>query len=177
MSRVANRYSKALFQSALEEKKIDIIQSDIESIKILIIESSDFSNLIQNPLIQLRVKSKLMENVLKGKVDLLTFKFMQLLCQKKRANLLPEIIERFEDLVLDFKGIVRGELVSTIKLGSEQIQRITNKISEITGKSIQLQERIDETLVGGFVVKFKDTVIDLSINGQLEKLREKLVFG
>jgi ATP synthase F1 delta subunit len=86
-----------------------------------------------------------------------------------------EIIDRFKNRVLEYKGIVPGTLIARAPLGSEQVAEIKKRIETLTGKEILLSEQADQTMMGGFIVKIEDTVIDLSINTQLEKLRNRLV--
>ena len=79
--------------------------------------------------------------------------------------------------VLTYKGIVPGVIRSAAHLSANQRQEIEKKVESITGKNIVFTEEIDSDLIGGFVIRVKDTVIDLSIKGQLEQLRHKLIHG
>jgi F-type H+-transporting ATPase subunit delta len=177
LSRVANRYSKALFRAAQEEDKIDTVEVDLQSVRNLIAQSSEFRNLLFNPLIPAIRKTEQVSTIFKDKVDILSHRFLHLLCDKKRSNVLPEVIDRFYELLYEFKGILTGKIISAGPLGGNPIENISAKIREMTGKPVQLELETDSELIAGFVVKIKDTVIDLSVKGQLEKLRNKLVYG
>lgn len=177
MSRVANRYCKALFHAALEENKIDTIDADLQTVQNLITQNTEFRGMLVNPLIPAAKKSELISRIFKGKVDVLTYRFLQMICNKKRSNLLTEVINRFNELLYAFKGILKGKIISAQALDSKEVQNINEKIKEITGKKVELELETDADLIGGFIVTVQDTIIDLSVKGQLDKLRKKLVFG
>jgi F-type H+-transporting ATPase subunit delta len=177
VSRVANRYSKALFRVALEQNKIDVVIEDLQMIQSLAEQNKDLKNLMQNPLIPTKKRISLIAALFEGKVDQLTFDFLNLICGKKRTAFLNEIAEKFAAHVQMHKGITPGVIRSAKKLSSGQREQIEKKVESLTGKKILFSEEIDQSLIGGFIVKVRDTVIDLSVKGQLEKLRHKLVHG
>jgi F-type H+-transporting ATPase subunit delta len=177
LSSVANRYSKALFELALEQGRLEEVEADLLGVKELITVNKDFSDLLLNPLIPLRVRSESISKLFKGKINQLTYNFFQLICQKKRTNLLLLIIDRFMARILDYRNIVSVEVISAHSLADDQINTINTKVAEIVDKKIQLEKKIDQNLIGGFIIKIKDTVIDLSVKRQIEKLRTKLITG
>jgi F-type H+-transporting ATPase subunit delta len=79
--------------------------------------------------------------------------------------------------ILDHEGILTGKIISASPLSESQVKEIHSKIKIQSGKNVELSQEIDTELMGGFVVKVEDTVIDLTVKNQLEKLRNKLVFG
>ena len=103
--------------------------------------------------------------------------FLDLLCRKKRSEYISDVISRYEEYVLAFKGIIKSKVVSAVALNSEQLEKIKGRISELTGKIILLEQEINRNLIGGFIIKLEDTIIDLSVNGQLESLRKQLIYG
>jgi len=177
LSRVAIRYSKALFQLAREENLVDEVQADLEMIKESFSGNVEFQTMLINPLIEESAKAKVLKDLFWENVNPLTFRFLQLLSRKKRSGLLLEMIDRFMESVLELRGILAGTLFASSPLDADQIDEIKKKTELLTGKSVLFSEQIDPSLVGGFIVKIKDTVIDLSIKSQLEKLRAQLVHG
>ena len=79
--------------------------------------------------------------------------------------------------ILEHEGVLSGQIISSKPLSPVQVADIHKKIATQSGQKVQLSQEIDEDLIGGFIVKIKDTVIDLSVKNQLNKLRNKLVFG
>lgn len=176
MSRVANRYGKALFQIALEKNKIDLVASDLSTVKDLIQQNIEFRDLLINPLISVNEKLSVLTKLFIERVDSLTYQFLHLLCSKKRSNILLEVIDRFYLLLYDYKGILKGEIISAQPLQAEQVDTINKQVAAMTGKIVELDVNTDESLLAGFIVKVKDTIIDMSVKNQLEKLREKLIY-
>ena len=177
MSRIANRYSKALFRLAQNQNKIDPVYEDLYYIANLISSSHELKSMLDNPLIQSRTKGDIFSKIFKGKIDQLTYNFISFICDKRRTHLLPDMIHRFEEYVYDFKGIVTANVISAKSLDDEQIQKIKSNLVDKIGKTILLKQAVDNELIGGFIIRIKDTIIDLSVKGQLERLRARMVHG
>ncbi len=143
MSRVAIRYSKALFDSAYQKDKLDIVLNDLREVESLAGQDNLFAQLLQNPLIQANRKLQIITDLFKGKVDDLTFNFLSLVTQKKRSDFLVEIIKRFAARIDEHNGIIKGELISATKIDPEQIKGIISKIEALTEKKIRLEFKID----------------------------------
>ena len=175
MSRVAIRYSKALFELALEQELIEDVRSDLEMIQDVCAENPEFQQTLNNPLIEEKVKSKVLKEIFETKVTPLTFKFLQLLSRKRRIGFLLEMIDNYLQKVLDHQGILSCLLISSRPVEIDQIEAIKGRIEAMTDKSVIFSHQIDNSVIGGFIVKIKDTVIDLSIKTQLEMLRRQLI--
>lgn len=177
MSRVALRYSKALFQLSLEQGLIEDVRVDLEMIQEVCTTNPAFQQTLNNPLIEEKVKSKVLKELFENNVNQLTYKFLQLLSRKRRNGFLLEMIENYLQRVLDHQGILSCLLISSRPVDTDQIESIKNKIESLTEKSVIFTSLIDKSLIGGFIVKIKDTVIDLSINTQLERMRTQFLSG
>ncbi len=174
MSRVAKRYTKAIFELAQEQKIIDVIEKDFVELGKLIGKSPEFADFLSNPLISEAKKISLLKEILNGKIQELTLHFLELLASKRRLRVLPEIIEEFRQMMLESQNIVEGELISAVQLSAEQVKAIKERLQQALGKTVQLEQKVEPQIIGGFVVRVQDVVIDSSIRLQLEKLREKL---
>ena len=177
MSRVGIRYSKALFQLAKEQHKLEQVESELVILSGLIKSRRDLKDMLVNPLITAAKKVEIVAQIFKGKLDALTYNFVILICRNKRSDLLPEIIDQFRERVLEEQGIWQGQIFSAQALAPAQIDLISKRIMDLTGKTVILKAQLDKNLLGGFVVKIKDTIIDLSVKCQLEQLRTKLIAG
>ncbi|NOX88843.1 MAG: ATP synthase F1 subunit delta [Calditrichaeota bacterium] len=174
MNRVARRYTKALFELAQEQKILSKIDHDMQLIRKLIEESSDFQDFLSNPLIAEAQKQDILKEIFEKKVEQLTLNFLELLASKRRIAALPAIATQFRDMMLKYQNIVEGELISAVPLDREQSDLINKYLEKMIGKTIRLEQKIQPEIIGGFVVRVQDMVIDSSIRLQLNKLREKL---
>jgi F-type H+-transporting ATPase subunit delta len=175
VSRVAIRYSKALFELALEQNFMEDVRDDLISIKDVCQTNPEFQQTLNNPLIDEKIKSNILRELFKDNLHPLTFKFLQLLSRKKRSGFLLEIIDNYLQRVLDHQDIVSCLLISSSPVEKNQSEKIKSKIEALTDKGVILTSHIDDSIIGGFIVKIKDTVIDLSIKTQLDKLRTRLM--
>jgi F-type H+-transporting ATPase subunit delta len=177
VSRVAIRYSKALFELAEEEKLVERVQEDLVSIDRLCRENAGFDAMLVNPLIDEPAKAKILSELFEHNVHEMTYRFLQLLSKKRRIGFLREIIGHYNDRVLDYQGIVPAVLLSADALSREAVGQIKERIERITGKKVQLSEKQNTEILGGFIIRIRDTIIDLSIKTQLDRLRTQLIQG
>ena len=140
MSRVANRYSKALFELALENGQLPEIEKDLLLIKEQVNQNDDLQKFLINPLIQNKSKTELLEKTFKGSVSNLTMNFLVLTSSKKRGEYIKEIIERFEVRALEHNEILTAQIYSAIPLSSEQADAIQDRLVKNTGKEVRLEK-------------------------------------
>lgn len=175
MNRVSKRYAKALFELAKEQNKLDKIYSDFRELDKLAGEHGEFHDFIINPLISKATKYQVVKQLFESRFDDLAYRFLLLINEKNRISLLPEMIERFDALLLEHRNQVEGEVVSAVELSGSQIGTIQKNIEDLIGKTVILKQRLDADVLGGFVVKVQDIIIDNSVRYQLSRLREKLL--
>ena len=175
MSRISIRYAKALFSLAQDEKKLDKVANDLSELKKLLGGSVDFNTFVLNPLISGSKKAGILKALFSDKLDPLTMDFLYLLSNKKRVNLLDQILLRFEELLLKHRNQIVAKLTSPSSLDSKQLDAIKTNIEKMTQKSVLLETTEDASLIGGFTVKIEDIIIDNSVRYQLAKLKEKLI--
>ncbi len=109
------------------------------------------------------------------KLQPLSLDFLNLLLVKGREKILPNIIWYFFRLVDDSRGILRGQLLSAQPFSATQLQSLKKHLDRISGKNVQLDQQVDSALIGGFVVRMDDTVIDNSIKNQLVKMKAYMI--
>ncbi|MBD3226229.1 MAG: ATP synthase F1 subunit delta [Caldithrix sp.] len=175
MNRVAKRYAKALFEQAREDDELNKIENDIQNIRSVIENNQDFKTFLASPLVSEDQKSEVLNQVFKDRTQQLTMNFIGLLAQKKRMMILNEIFISFADYVMDYRNQVKAQLISATELTKEQIDEIRKNVQSFIGKEVQLDVQINSKLIGGFVVKVEDKVIDNSIRYRLDTIREHLV--
>lgn len=155
-----------------DAKVMERLTHDMQNFKETIEQSPEFRNFLINPVIKEEQKKKILKSMFEKKVSAETVQFLEFLCQKRRENILSEIVEAFLDLRNEQLGLVNAEVVSVVDLRADQVEALKMKLKTLTGKTPQLTFRKDPNLIGGFLVRVEDTVIDGSVRRQLEKLRE-----
>ncbi|MHB2149207.1 ATP synthase F1 subunit delta [Calditrichota bacterium LG25] len=174
MNRVAKRYTKAIFQLAQENNILEQIEQDFLLLSDLLRQSDELDQFLANPLIREDKKMEALEEMVGPKANPMTKNFLRLLATKRRLRVLPAILENFRQMMLEYRNIVEGEVVSAVELDESQLAAIKKRLEEMWGKNVKLYPRVQPDILGGFVVRVQDVVIDNSIRLQLNKLREKL---
>ena len=154
---------------------LERVEQDLTMILDTYNKSSDLPMLLMSPIIQTRDKKQVLQSIFKPTVHKLTFDFLMLLLEKNREENLPEIISYFMKFLDESRGILRGQLISAHPFSSEQKSALVNQIEKHTGKQILIEEKLDASLIGGFVVRMEDTVIDNSIKNQLQRMHQSLI--
>jgi F-type H+-transporting ATPase subunit delta len=103
------------------------------------------------------------------------FLFLKLVARKKRAGLLPEIIDEFQILLDEKRGIINVDVTSAVQLSDQQTDELVTRLAAFTGKKIRARLAVNEQFIGGVAVKIGDTIYDGSISHQLQVLRQTLV--
>jgi F-type H+-transporting ATPase subunit delta len=171
-SGLTERYAKALYELADEKKSISKIVKDFEDLKSLLETNVEFLSLVTSPAISKNNKKASFSAILKkAKANSLTIQFCGTLADNGRLNLIMEIIDVFISKVLINNGEVQAEVTSSIALDKSQRQEVEKSISEVVGgKKISLLMNVDETLIGGLIVRIGSKMIDSSIKTKLNRL-------
>ena len=171
-SGLSGRYAKALYELAAEKKIISKIVKDFESLKTLLKNNDLFKNMIESPAVSKSNKQSSIVKILKtAKADSLIIKFCGTLANNGRLILIHEIIDVFLTEVSRINGEVQAEVTSSFKLDKAQQNRVESAIADATRvKKIILSTKVDETLIGGLIVKIGSKMIDNSIKTKLNRL-------
>ncbi len=171
-SGLSGRYAKALHELATEKKITSKIVKDFESLKGILNSNGLFQNMIKSPAVtKANKQSSIVKILKKAKVDNLTIKFCGTLANNGRLFLIHEIIDVFLSEVSRINGEVQAEVTSSFELDKVQQSKVESAISEATGvKKIVLSKKVDETLIGGLIVKIGSKMIDNSIKTKLNRL-------
>lgn len=173
----ANRYAKALFDVALQEKAdLPQIDRDLQAVVAMIAGSPDLAAASNRGSVTDEKRTSLMEAVSKA-MTLTTpvSKLLVLLARSRKLNLLPDLAEAYRERLLAHQNIVRAEVTSAAPLSPEKTQALAESLSKVTGKKVELSTKVDRDLLGGLVAKIGSTVYDGSVKTQLEQLRKELV--
>ncbi|MCE2517375.1 MAG: F0F1 ATP synthase subunit delta [Alphaproteobacteria bacterium] len=166
------RYATALFQLADETGRVDAVASDLAAIASLIAESDDLARMIGSPAISREDQNKAMAAILqKAGADDLVAKFIGVIADNGRLFALPQIIDRFLADLAARRGEVSAEVVSAVPLDAKLEGDVKKAVAGVAGSDkISLSMRVDETLIGGLVVRIGSRMIDTSIKTKLTKL-------
>lgn len=173
---VASRYAKSLLDLSIEKNILDKVNTDMVQLSEICAESKDLVSVLNNPTINAVKKSEVFTAIFKGKMESVSLDFIQLITKNSRESLLPVIAQSFTKLYKEHNNILDVELISAIALDDAAKSKILDKVkTKFDGATIQLTERIDASILGGFIVKIGDKQIDASVASQLTNLKSILL--
>ncbi len=172
---LARRYAKAVFSVGVEGGKLEEYNEALQSLAALYAENSDLEDALTNPLYPAELREKVMAGIVKSMdVDTVMGNFLNLLVEKKRADILPEIAEEFKIMVDEAQNISHGTVISAVELSDELQGKIQDTLEKLTGKKVELTTSVDPAIIGGMIAKVGDLVLDGSIKTQLAGLKESI---
>lgn len=169
---ISKRYAKALFDLALEMKILEAVKKDIELLDEVAMQNPEFKRLIKSPIIPPGKKNKILTGIFKGKIQDLTFKFLHLVTRKERELYLLDINNSFIKLYKEYHNILTVQVTTRFSLDKTSRNELLQILAKGTHKTIDLVEKTDASMLGGFVLNMEDKKYDASIRNQLDKLRK-----
>jgi F-type H+-transporting ATPase subunit delta len=173
ISKSASRYAQALLDLAIEQNKLDAVAADMKYMATVCAENPELELMLQSPVVKADKKLSVL-NAIFDQFDQLTNLFVDLIVKNGREAYLSQIASSFDVLLKAHQGIVPVTLISAQKLDDKVKKEIVSKVqASITG-TVELTEKIDADLIGGFIVRMGDTQIDASVASQINKLKQRL---
>ena len=174
MNQIAQTYAEALFSLGLEDKKLTKLQDEGKALSEIIHDNEDFLLLIDSRFMSREERQDIASKILKD-FDEDIVNFVKVLIANNRTNYIKDVLEAFNSLCNEYKGVKEGLIYSAFPLNKETINKIKNRISQIEGMDVELISRIDPSLIGGVKVVINSHVYDGSIKNQLEKMQIDLL--
>ncbi|MEO5564726.1 MAG: ATP synthase F1 subunit delta [Chitinophagaceae bacterium] len=168
--RLATRYAKSLIDLANERGELEKVFEDMKWLQAAC-KNRDFVNLLRSPVIKPDTKKKIVGAVTEGKLSPITAGFNTLLITKNRESNLPEIITAFIEQYQKQKNIYTVKLTTATPVNEAVKQAITDQVKKSGGfEHIELEEKVDESIIGGFVLQVGDKLVDASIAYDLKEI-------
>ena len=171
--RIAIRYATPIIELAEEKKLLEKVKADMEMFAGLCQSDREFALMLKSPIISHLKKADILNKIFKGKVEDLTLQAFNVIAKKSRENLLSEIAEAYLHLYNIKKGLAEVSVTTSFKLDADQRKAFEKLAKEMTGKEPLLKEKVDPSIVGGYVLNLGDTQLDQSVSGQLKDLKLK----
>jgi F-type H+-transporting ATPase subunit delta len=175
LSKVAEPYAEALLELAKSNGALKETTNDMNIVTQFLANSSDLKKFLGNPLITKDAKKNVVKDIFGEQIDGSTLKFLLLLVDRGRIEVLDSIAQKFLELSYKQDSIEIAKITSSIQLSADQQQSIAEKLKAITGaKQIKLALKVDPQLIGGFTIEIGSKMIDTSIRGQLKQISSLL---
>jgi len=172
VNEIADRYAKALFDLADENKQLDVVADDLRTLSSLIDSSDDLRRMVRSPVISRADQGAAMGAVVeKAKLSDLTSRFVAYAAASRRLAAIKPIAQAYLTELAKRRGEVSAEVSSAKPLSKEQVAAVEEALKKAVGGKIAVSQKVDPSLIGGLIVKVGSRMIDTSVASQLQRLK------
>ncbi len=173
MSRIANRYAKSLLDLCIERNELDAVALNMSELHATIRGSHELELMLSSPVIKGDLKWKVVTALFEKSMEVITMKFIHLMIEKGRESFLKDVSKSFTELVRVHRNQVLAEVVTAAPMNDASRQTILAAAQSLTSAQIEITERVDPSLIGGFVVRVGDQQLDASIAQKIKQLKRE----
>ncbi|GAA4967323.1 ATP synthase F1 subunit delta [Algibacter aquimarinus] len=175
-ARAAIRYAKAVLSLASNDKEASAINEDMKLIASTIAENEELRDVLQSPVITSTVKKSIILEVFK-KANKATLNLVDTLISNNRLDILVHVASKYNQLYDESKGIQLATVTTAVALSADLKKQVLAKAKELTGNDIEVENIIDESIIGGFILRIGDVQYNASIANQLSKLKREFTLN
>ena len=172
---LAERYTKALLQTAKDNNIVDKINNELNEIVNTFTTNPDIENFFVNPIVKIEDKKEIIEKSFKNNIDEKLYNFLNVLVDKNRMFILKNVAYLYRQALIEAANIVEVEVQSVIELDDNMKSLLKEKLEKMTGKKVELKYEINKDIIGGLMISYDGKVIDGSVKTQLKKLQMQLI--
>ena len=172
----ARRYAEAAFELAKRDDTLDKWRDDLETASALLGEER-VNRIVDNPALPFADRREVIDKLLTNRVGKPVRNLISVLAERSRLELLSAIVAEYQRLLNKERGVATAIVTSAAELSAEERDALEERLRQMTGSDVELDVRIDEALIGGLTVRVGDRLLDASVRGRLERLRDQLVAG
>ena len=175
VSGVSGRYATALFELARDEKSVDAVKADLDKFVAMLAESDDLKRLVRSPVFGAEAQSKALAAVLdKAGISGISANFLQVLTANRRLFVVSDVIRAFNALVAKFRGEASADVTVAEALSDKNLDALKVALKSVTGKDVALNVKVDQSIIGGLVVKLGSRMVDSSLRTKLNSIKNAM---
>jgi F-type H+-transporting ATPase subunit delta len=175
VSGMAGRYATALFELALEEHAIDAVKADLERFNTLLAESPDLQRLVRSPVFTAEEQTKALSAVMdKTGIEGIAARFLKVVSSNRRLFAALDMIRGFRTLVAQHKGETSATVTVAEKPTDAHLAAIKDALKAVTKKDVQIEVKVDPSIIGGLIVKLGSRMVDTSLRTKLNAIKHAM---
>ncbi|WP_371168257.1 F0F1 ATP synthase subunit delta [Aliiroseovarius sp. 2305UL8-7] len=172
---IAQRYATAVFDLAKEGKKLKAVEADVAALDAALADSEDLRDLISSPVYSRDEQGASIAAIAKKmKLSPMVANTLGLMAQKRRLFVLPQLVTALRNLIAEDKGEVTADVTAAKSMTKAQQDKLAKALKATIGKDVNINLAVDETLIGGLVVKVGSRMIDTSVRAKLDALQNSM---
>ncbi len=175
VSGVAGRYATALFELARDEKSVDSVKADLDKFEAMIADSADLARLVRSPVFTADAQARALTAILdKAGIGGVAANFLKVLTTNRRLFAVRDVIRSFRTLVARFRGEASAEVTVAEQLSDSNLEALKAALKSVTGKDVDLNVKVDPTIIGGLIVKLGSRMVDSSLRTKLNSIKHAM---
>lgn len=174
MTKTARLYGGSLYELTLEENCSGQVMEEISALEAIFGENPDYLRLLGEPSVPKAERLSLLDAAFGGQISLWLLNFLKVLCENGLLRELKGCMEAFKARYNEDNNIAEAVVTSAVPLTKEQAGALTKRLEAVSGKTIRLKERLDQTVLGGLRVELEGHQFDGTLEGRLGSLRRKV---
>jgi F-type H+-transporting ATPase subunit delta len=168
-------YAEALLDLAEQAGQTEPVASELVELQALLKSERNFENFLESPSIRIGERAEVLQRIFAGRLSPLTMKFLGVLNGKGRLALLKHIADAYREQLDKRQGKVKADVTVALKLSDQEMEAVRQQLSTALKKNVIVNQRVDESILGGMVVKVRDRLLDASVRAQLDAMRKQLI--
>jgi len=171
----ATAYARSLLELANEQTQAEQIGQELRDLKQIVEENRSFAIFLADPAIGHVERWNMLNRILGGKVSPLMHNFLGVLNQKTRLGVLPQMSEAYDEQLDEQLGKIEVDVTVAQKLTPEQLEEVRKRVSSALKKDAVVHQYVDDSIIGGLVIRVQDKLIDASVKTQLAAMKQQLL--
>ena len=174
-SAILGRYARSLAEIVFEENLEQEVTGDLSAYGEIFRVVPDLLEVLQTPAVPRESKDRLLNELMaKHPVNPVTSNFLRVLLQHNRIGFFQQIFDLYLNLVNEHKGVISARVTTAMALSEQEVNQLGERLSAITGKSVNVEPQMDATILGGVIVQLGNTIFDGSIKARLAEMKRRL---
>ena len=172
---VASRYAKSLIDLAKEKNVLEVVIEDMKLFKDTADKNRGLMLALKSPVVRHEKKLNILKALFQNRVNSVSYSIFEIITKKNRESILDAIADEFIKQYNEHEGILKATVITTTPLTEELRKQFNDIVATATGKRIELEEKINPDLIGGYILRVNDRQIDASLRSRLNQLKLQLV--
>lgn len=172
--RVVRRYASGLYTAASQLAVTDEVQQDLALVRRTISENARLREALLGAVAPAEPRKRIIRSLFGGRVNEVTLVFLQVLVDHRREEVIDTIEASFRMIADERRGVARATVTSAVPLTEDELAETRLRLAAIAGRTVDLEQELDESVIGGMVIRMGDRLIDGSVKGQLRQIGKAL---
>jgi F-type H+-transporting ATPase subunit delta len=168
-------YATSILQLAKESGQVDPIAGELREIHQILSENPAFQSLLADPGVSEAEREQVLKRVFAGKINQILMNALGVMNNKGRLGILSEVAQNYQDLLDEERGKIEVDVTVAQKLSNEELEQVRRRVGEALKKDVIIHQYVDDSIIGGLIVRVQDKLIDASVRTQLQMIKQQML--